>query len=114
MPSRISQEKSAIPSNLSCSYSHNYVNIETMREELTITQATERLQARGIDVARRTVASWIEQGLFTSRLVETPTGNYWVIPAHEVDSFEKPKVGRPPKAKAETGLKARKKKGNKQ
>lgn len=82
-----------------------------MREELTITQATERLQARGIDVARRTVASWIEQGLFTRRLVETPTGNYWVIPAHEVDSFEKPKVGRPPKAKAETDSKVSKKKG---
>ncbi|HZG53060.1 MAG TPA: hypothetical protein VEZ40_13070 [Pyrinomonadaceae bacterium] len=82
----------------------------TMKEELTITQATERLQARGIDVARRTVASWIEQGLFTRRLVETPTGNYWVIPAHEVDSFEKPKVGRPPKAKADTNSKASKKK----
>jgi hypothetical protein len=80
-----------------------------MREELTITQATERLQARGINVARRTVASWIEQGLFTRRLVETPAGNYWVIPAREVDSFEKPKVGRPPKAKTVTDSKASKK-----
>jgi hypothetical protein len=85
--------------------------LATMSEELTITQATERLQARGIDVARRTVASWIEQGLFTRRLVETPTGNYWVIPAHEVDSFEKPKVGRPPKAKAEMVSKVSKKRG---
>lgn len=70
--------------------------------ELTITQATARLQARGLDVARRTVASWVEQGLLTGRLVETPAGSYWVVPAHEVDSFEPPKVGRPRKPKDKT------------
>jgi hypothetical protein len=91
----------------------NMATLTAMREELTITQATERLQARGINVARRTVASWIEQGLFTRRLVETPAGNYWVIPAHEVDSFEKPKVGRPPKSKTETDSKTGKQKGRK-
>jgi hypothetical protein len=69
-----------------------------MSGEITITQATERLQARGMDVARRTVASWVEQGLFTRRWVETPAGNYWVIPTREVESFEPPKPGRPPKS----------------
>ncbi len=72
-----------------------------MRDELTITQAMERLQARGVDVARRTVASWVEQGMFTKRLVETPAGHYWVIPAREIESFEPPKPGRPPKPKPE-------------
>ena len=69
--------------------------------ELTITQATERLRERGFDVARRTVASWVEQGLFTKRRVETPAGNYWVVPAREVESFVPPKPGRRPKPKAD-------------
>ena len=73
-------------------------DLAPMSGEITITQATERLQARGLDVARRTVASWVEQGLFTRRWVETPAGNYWVIPTREVESFEPPKPGRPPKS----------------
>ncbi len=89
-----------------------------MSEELTITQATERLQSRGIDVARRTVASWVEQGMLTSRLVETPAGNYWVIPAREVESFQPPKPGRPPKSagagkRASNGRSIGKKRGGK-
>jgi hypothetical protein len=73
--------------------------LANMKDELTITQATGLLQARGIHVARRTVASWVEQGMFTKRLVETPAGSYWVIPVREIESFEPPKPGRPPKAK---------------
>lgn len=73
-----------------------------MSEELTITQATQRLTTRGIDVSRRTVASWVEQGLFKSkRWVDIPTGGYWVVSASELDSFEKPTAGRPPKPKEE-------------
>lgn len=74
-----------------------------MSEELTITQATARLQGRDIEVSRRTVASWVEQGLFKSkRWVEAPTGGYWVISAAEVDTFEKPTVGRPRKPMKES------------
>ena len=66
-----------------------------MSEELSITQATERFNARGIDVARRTVASWVEQGLLKGRLVESPAGSYWLVAASDVESFEKPTPGRP-------------------
>lgn len=83
-----------------------------MSEELTITQATQRLQARGYEVARRTVASWVEQGLFTKRRVETPAGNYWVIPEREVEAFTPPKPGRPPKPKGEA-VKSKTKKARK-
>lgn len=74
-----------------------------MDGELTITQATAYLQGKGMKVSRRTVASWVEQGLFkTRRWVETPTGGYWAVSVSEIETFEKPAVGRPPKAKAES------------
>jgi hypothetical protein len=67
-----------------------------MSDELTITQATEQLQARGIKASRRTVASWVEQDLFkTKRWINAPTGGFWVVSAREVATFEKPTVGRP-------------------
>lgn len=81
------------------------VAVLAVMTELTITQATERLRTRGIDVARRTVASWVEQGLLSGRLVESPAGSYWVIPASEVDSFVKPNPGRPPKKAGAKGSK---------
>lgn len=69
--------------------------------ELTITQATAYLQGRGVDVSRRTVASWVEQDLFkTKRWVETQTGGYWVVSAREVETFQPPKMGRPSTKKA--------------
>lgn len=69
-------------------------------EELTITQATTRLRERGIEVSRRTVALWVERKLFTRRLVESPAGSYWLIPAEEVETFVKPVMGRPAKKPA--------------
>jgi hypothetical protein len=85
----------------SCLFFRGVATSPAMSDELTITQATERLQARGIKASRRTVASWVEQGLFKSkRWVEAPTGGFWVVSAREVATFEKPTVGRPSTKKA--------------
>ena len=77
-------------------------------KELTISQARERLGQRGIEVARRTVASWAEQGLLPSRVVESPTGSYRVIPAGAVETFVRPAAGRPPKNAAKKAAARRK------
>ena len=64
--------------------------------ELTSTQVAERLE-----VAPATVRLWCSQGKFKhARLVEHPRGDYWVIPESDLVGFEKPKMGRPPKPKA--------------
>jgi hypothetical protein len=62
--------------------------------ELTSTQVAERL-----DVAPATVRLWCSKGKFKhARLVEHPRGDYWAIPENDLHGFEKPRMGRPPKA----------------
>ena len=64
---------------------------------LTTQEAAERLS-----VAYQTVMAWIYQGKFPNAQKEdTPRGSYYLIPQSDIDSFEKPTRGRPPKAKAE-------------
>jgi hypothetical protein len=66
-----------------------------MSEELTTTQVADRLET-----PERTVRLWCKQGRFTgARNVDTPRGNYWLIPESSLKSFEKPQAGRPPKPK---------------
>ncbi len=66
-------------------------------QELTTTQAAERLK-----VANVTVRLWCRQGRFpNARAVDTPRGSLWYIPERDIDSFTQPQTGRPPKPKAE-------------
>ena len=63
-----------------------------------------------LGVGRSTVNLWCRQGRFpNARLEDTPLGSYWVIPESDLDGFQPPKQGRPPKAKANSGSKAGKK-----
>ncbi len=56
--------------------------------------------ATRLDTAERTVRLWCKQGKFSgARVVETPRGDYWLIPASALNGFEKPKRGRIPQPK---------------
>ncbi len=78
-------------------------------QELTTTEAAERLKAADV-----TVRLWCRQGRFPgARLVEHPRGDYWVIPESEVKKFEPPQIGRPPgKPSAATKASTRAAKGS--
>lgn len=72
---------------------------------------TPRQFAEAKNVAYTTVMFWLNQGLIKgARKNETPTGHYWEIPATLVETFERPKAGRPAKAAvtAKAGKKAAK------
>lgn len=72
--------------------------------ELTVTQAAERL-----NVAAITVRKWCKRGLFQhAYLHETPLGALWMIPESDLENFDPPKMGRPPKAKEEKSSKENK------
>jgi excisionase family DNA binding protein len=61
-------------------------------EELTTTQAAERLNA-GVS----TVRLWCQQGRFPNARAEaTPRGNVWFIPVKDLKGFVRPKRGRAP------------------
>ena len=63
-------------------------------KELTTGEAAARLGE-----SPRLVRLWCKQGRFPgARLVEHPRGDYYLIPAREVDNFVKPKRGPAPKA----------------
>ena len=74
------------------------------------------------DVKQRpyqTVMGWLQSGLVPgAKLVESPIGNYYEIPADVAESFEPPKRGRPKKAASEGAagqpqpVKKARKKGN--
>jgi hypothetical protein len=77
--------------------------------ELTTSQVARRLK-----VGKSTVNLWCQQGRFkNARLVEHPRGNYWAIPATDLENFEPPKMGRPPKPKEEKGKGSKKRGGKK-
>jgi Helix-turn-helix domain len=64
---------------------------------LTASQAAKHLKVSSV-----TVRVWCKRGLFPhAELKETPFGSGWLIPENEVKNFEPPKMGRPPKAKAD-------------
>ena len=62
---------------------------------LTTTEVMKQL-----DAPYQTVVSWIKKGLFPgARRIETPRGSYWEIPASDLQDFQRPQIGRPPKPK---------------
>lgn len=59
--------------------------------ELTTADAAARL-----GTPERTVRLWCKQGRFEgARAVSTPRGDYWLIPAGALKTFQKPERGRP-------------------
>jgi excisionase family DNA binding protein len=75
------------------------------KNELTVTQAAERLK-----VAAITVRKWCKRGLFPNAYMhETPLGALWLIPESDVKNFQPPTMGRPPKPKEEAEKSAAKK-----
>jgi hypothetical protein len=62
-------------------------------KELTTSEAAARLEE-----SDRLVRLWCQQGRFpNARRVVHPRGDYWVIPASDIEAFIKPKPGPPPK-----------------
>jgi hypothetical protein len=75
---------------------------------LTTLEAADTLK-----VAYQTVMAWIYQGKFpNAHKEETPRGSYYLIPQADIDNFEKPTRGRPPKVQDEAS-KVGKKRGRK-
>lgn len=65
------------------------------KNKLTTREAAERLEE-----SERLVRLWCQQSKFpNARLVEHPRGDYWLIPARDLASFVKPKLGRVPTPK---------------
>lgn len=64
-------------------------------KRLTIREFAERH-----NVGKSTVALWCNNGTLNGAYQEeTPFGNVWYIPEPTSKNFQKPKRGRPPKAK---------------
>ena len=46
-----------------------------------------------------TLVRWVREGRIPGALMETsPTGSFWVVPESALKTWERPKLGRPPKA----------------
>ena len=81
---------------------------------LSTKQAQALLEERGIQVSYPTIAQWVREGRFAgAELEETERGPIWRIPLASVKTFEPPKMGRPPKAKAGASKAGNKRDGNK-
>jgi excisionase family DNA binding protein len=52
--------------------------------------------ATTLGVTRRTIINWLESDLLTGIKLGSNTAN-WLIEASQLEDFEPPKVGRPPK-----------------
>lgn len=77
-----------------------------MSEELTTADVAAKLKR-----PERTVRLWCKQGRFEgARSVNTPRGDYWVIPAAALKTFQEPERGRPAKPSAEKAGKKGKRK----
>lgn len=64
-----------------------------MKSALTIAEL-----AKHYNRDRSTILRWIERELFPNALlVESPLGNYWVVPSGDLKNFDEPKAGRPRK-----------------
>lgn len=78
------------------------------------TLLTTQEVADKLSVAYQTVMAWVYQGKFPNvQKEDTPRGSYYLIPQSDIDNFERPTRGRPPKAKTGATSKAGKKKGGK-
>jgi excisionase family DNA binding protein len=72
---------------------------------LSVSEVADRLKA---DVT--TVRLWCRQGRFPNA---RQIGRSWIIPDGDIESFQRPEMGRPPKATKEKAGKGYKKKGGK-
>ena len=71
-----------------------------MDKELSTTEAAQYLNSKGFKVSSVTVRLWCRQGKFpNAREEETPRGKFWLIPASDLNNFQKPEMGRPAKKK---------------
>jgi excisionase family DNA binding protein len=75
-----------------------------MTSLLSVSDVADKLK-----VDETTVRLWCRQGRFPNA---RQIGRGWIIPVSDVEGFQRPEMGRPPKAKAETS-KADKKRGGK-
>lgn len=56
--------------------------------------------AKKFDVSSYTVKGWIKKKLLpNAKLEKSIAGSVWLIPETDLEGFEKPKTGRPPKKK---------------
>ncbi len=56
--------------------------------------------AAKLGVKHVTVRAWLSKNLFpNAKLEETILGKVWLIPESDLETFEQPKAGRPPKIK---------------
>ncbi len=54
-----------------------------------------------LGVKHVTVRAWLSRNLFpNAKLEETILGKVWLIPESDLEDFDQPKTGRPPKAKS--------------
>jgi hypothetical protein len=62
---------------------------------LTVSEVADRLGE-----SERNIRNWAKQKLFRgAELKDSPRGPYWEIPEVDLEGFEKPTRGRPPKKK---------------
>ncbi len=58
--------------------------------------------AKQLKVKHVTVRAWLKRGLFpNAKLEETIAGKIWLIPKSDLEDFQLPAMGRPPKVKGE-------------
>jgi len=56
--------------------------------------------AQRFNVKIETARKWVARGLFPNqKLEETVAGKIWLVPESDLEDFEPPQMGRPPKAK---------------
>ena len=78
-------------------------------EMLTTSQVAERL-----GVGRSTVNLWCRQGKFPhAEARQEVIGNVWYVPESDLEGFQSPKMGRPPKPKRNGTATSKKKGGRK-
>jgi predicted site-specific integrase-resolvase len=54
--------------------------------------------AKRYNVKHVTVRAWLKRGLFPNAVLEeTIAGKIWLIPESDLDGFQLPQMGRPPK-----------------
>ncbi len=63
---------------------------------MNIKDLTTRDLAKIFNVAEVTARVWCQKGRFPNAYqVETPFGSYWLIPRNDIETFTRPKAGRP-------------------
>lgn len=78
----------------------NVVTCLAVENELTTTEAAEFLAKKhNKEISPVTVRLWCREGKLKAREEITPRGNYYLIAQSDLESFEIPQMGRPPKKK---------------